>query len=30
VIPSTGACYTMRELEPGLYEYVIGACEDLP
>jgi len=30
LIPSTGDCYTMRELEPGLYEYVIGACEDLP
>lgn len=28
--PSTGDCYTMRELEPGLYEYVIGRCEDLP
>jgi hypothetical protein len=30
VIPSTGDCYTMREIEPGLYEYVIGACESLP
>jgi hypothetical protein len=27
---SIGDCYTMREIEPGLYEYVIGRCEDLP
>jgi len=24
------ASVPMREIEPGLYEYVIGACEDLP
>jgi hypothetical protein len=27
---SSGDCYTMRELEPGLYEYVIGPCSELP
>lgn len=30
VIPSTGDCWTLRELEPCIYEYVIGACADLP
>ncbi len=30
MIPSTGDHYTMREIGPGLYEYVTGACEDLP
>lgn len=29
MIPSTGTCYTMCQLEPGLYEYVIGPCEEL-
>lgn len=29
MIFSTGDCYTMREIEPGLYEYVIGACAEL-
>ena len=29
LIPSTGACWTVLEVEPGLYEYVIGACENL-
>lgn len=30
MIFSTGECYTMLELEPGLYEYVRGDCADLP
>lgn len=25
-----GDHYTLVEVSPGLYEYVIGACEDLP
>lgn len=29
MIFSTGECYTMRELGPGLYEYVRGECEDI-
>jgi hypothetical protein len=27
VIFSTGDHYTLREVAPGLFEYVIGACE---
>lgn len=30
MIFSTGDCYTVREIEPGLYEYVIGPCEEIP
>lgn len=30
LIPSSGDCWTMRELEPGLFEYVIGPCDTLP
>ena len=27
VVFTTGDCYTLAELEPGLFEYVIGPCE---
>lgn len=30
MIFSTGDCYTMREISPGLYEYVRGECAELP
>lgn len=26
---SMGECYTLRELKPGVYEYVIGPCAEL-
>ena len=29
MIFSTGDCYTIREIEPGLFEYVIGACANI-
>jgi hypothetical protein len=29
VIPSTGEHYTVSEIGPGLYAYVIGDCDDL-
>lgn len=29
VIDSTGAHYSMREVEPGLFEYVIGDCDEV-
>ena len=27
IVFTTGACYSLVELEPGLFEYVIGPCE---
>ena len=27
---SLGACWTIREVEPGMYEYVTGECLELP
>lgn len=30
MIPSTGECYSMREVGLGLYEYAYGPCETLP
>ena len=29
MIFSTGECYTLHEVGPGLYEYVRGECEDI-
>jgi hypothetical protein len=29
VIISTEKCYSMHELSPGVYEYVIGECRDV-
>lgn len=27
---STGECYWMEEISPGLYRYIYGPCESLP
>ena len=30
IIPSTGDHWTILELQPGVYRYAIGPCDELP
>ena len=30
IIPSTGDHWTIVELQPGVYRYAIGPCDELP